>query len=152
MDDLRSTIRVLKRRKTSSQHAPPQCKREDDTRLQSRDQDGGGKRFAFTDLLNFKLDECGGMRSSKERLMDHRSHPRSCPDPEDKGKAHRPSPRRKSQKLVLSPKQNDVVTQVLKFKRNVFFTGCAGTGKSAVLFHIKNRVPANQSFFLGPTG
>ena len=51
----------------------------------------------------------------------------------------------------LSPGQQSVVDAVLAYK-SVFFTGCAGTGKSFLLNYLKLTLPKESTFFTASTG
>ena len=51
----------------------------------------------------------------------------------------------------LSPGQQSVLDAVLS-RRSVFFTGCAGTGKSFLLNYLKKKLPVHSTFFTASTG
>ena len=51
----------------------------------------------------------------------------------------------------LSPGQQSVVDAVKNYK-SVFFTGCAGTGKSFLLNYLKLTLPSTSTFFTASTG
>ena len=70
------------------------------------------------------------------------------------GKAQKPATAcntRDEELPPLSPEQQKALDLVLAGK-SIFFTGCAGTGKSLVLRHIIRTLPSDSTFITGTTG
>lgn len=55
-------------------------------------------------------------------------------------------------RITLSKEQSSVVRAVVSAKQSVFFTGSAGTGKSAILSRIIELLPAGATFVTAATG